>query len=127
MIKHELAKQISRETGYSLDEAEEIINSAISITLRTLAAGEAIKICDFGRFSLSPTGRVLFKPYLLTKKIVNHTVEAPKEPEVLYKVRRTKVQDSFKEVVEEAAPRTIEIRKISTAEPEQLDYSDLVE
>lgn len=127
MIKHELAAQISRETGYSLNEAEEIINSAISIILRTLSTGDQIKLSDFGRFSLSPTGRVLFKPYLLTKKIVNHTVEAPAPPKRLYKVRRTRVQDSFKEPVEEAEPRTIEVRRISTAEVERSDYSELVE
>ena len=127
MIKHELAKQISRETGYSLNEAEEIINSAISIILRTLSTGEQLKISDFGSFRISPTGRVLFKPYLLTKKIVSHTVEAPKEPDVLYKVRRTKVKDSFKESVEEVEPKVVEVRRISAAELERVDYGELVE
>ena len=126
MIKHELCTQISRETGYSLDEAEEILSAAIGITLRTLSRGEAVKMSDFGRFSLSPSGRLTFHPYLYTKKVVRGEVEAPKEPQNLYKVRRTKVKDSFKECVEPvAAPR--EIRRISTAEPERVDYEGLVE
>ena len=124
MIKHELAKQISRETGYSLDEAEEILSSAISISLRVLSTGEQLKISDFGRFSLSPTGRLLFHPYLTTKRIIKGEVEAPAEPEVLYKVRRTKVRDSFKEQVADPAPRVIEVRKV---EREVVDYSELVE
>ena len=124
MIKHELAKQISRETGYSLDEAEEILSSAISISLRVLSTGEQLKISDFGRFSLSPTGRLLFHPYLTTNRIIKGEVEAPAEPEVLYKVRRTKVRDSFKEQVADPAPRVIEVRKV---EREVVDYSELVE
>ena len=125
MIKLQLMQQTSRETGYSLDEIEEVLNAAINITLRVLSTGEQVKLSDFGRFSLSPTGRLVFHPYLLTKKIVNHTVEAPKEPDVLYKVRRTKVREQFKvEPVEEEQPRTIEIRKIAA---ERVDYGELVE
>ena len=123
MIKLQLMQQTSRETGYSLDEIEEILSSAINICLRTLSRGEQLKISDFGRFSLSPTGRLVFHPYLLTKKIVKGEAEAPQEPEVLYKVRRTKVKDSFKIEAESAAPR--EIRRISMAE--RVDYSGLVE
>lgn len=125
MIKHKLAAQTSRETGYSLDEIEEIFSSAISITLRTLSTGEAIKISDFGRFSLSPTGRLSFHPYLYTKKVVKGQAAAPAKPEVLYKVRRSRVKEQFKaEQVAEAKPR--DIRKISTVE-RLIDYSELVE
>ena len=126
VIKLQLMQQTSRETGYSLDEIEEILSSAINICLRTLSRGEVVKLSDFGRFSLSKTGRLVFHPYLYTKKVVRGEVETPKEPQTLYKVRRTKVRDSFKECVEPvAAPR--EIRRISTAEPERVDYEGLVE
>ena len=123
MIKHELAAQTSRETGYSLDEIEEILSTSINIILRTLSTGEAVKISDFGRFSLSPTGRLVFKPYLYTKKVVRGEAAAPAEPSLLYRVRRSRVKDSFKIEAESAAPR--EIRR--TAEPERVDYGELVE
>ena len=124
MIKLQLMQQASRETGYSLDEIEEIFSSAISILLRTLSTGEAVKISDFGSFRISPSGRLTFHPYLYTKKVVRGEVEAPKEPQTLYKVRRSRVKDSFK-VEPVAAPR--EIRRISVAEPERVDYGELVE
>ena len=79
---------------------------------------------DFGRFSLSPTGRLVFHPYLTTKRIIKGEVEAPAPPEQLYKVRRTKVREQFK-VEPVAAPR--EIRRISVAERVEVDYEGLVE
>ena len=123
MLKHELAVQTLRETGYSLDEIEEILSSAIGICLRTLSTGEAIKISDFGSFT-PPSGRLVFHRFLTSKRIVKGEVEAPKEPEVLYKVRRSRVKNSFKEQVAYPAPRVIEVRK---GEREEVDYSGLVE
>ena len=46
---------------------------------------------------------------------------------MLYKVRRTKVKDSFKELAEEEEPKVIEVRRINMAEPERVDYGELVE
>ena len=124
MIKQQLCAQTSRETGYSLDEIEEVLNSAINIILRTLSTGEAVKLSDFGRFSLSPKGRLVFKPYLLTKKIIKGEAVAPAEPSVLYRVRRSRVKEQFKM---EPVAEVREIRRISTAEPERVDYGELVE
>ena len=96
---------------------------SINITLRTLSTGEQVKLSDFGRFSLSPSGRLVFHPYLTTKRIINGEAETPAEPDVLYRVRRSRVKEQFKteEVVE-----VKEIRRISTAE-RRIDYSELVE
>lgn len=47
-----LTEAVAAETGLSLDDAQEVVQSTLDVMGRTLAAGHSIRLSNFGSFSV---------------------------------------------------------------------------